>query len=324
MSQVKKKLLLLVNLGSPNSLDVKAIKSFLAKFLSDRKVVRLPKILWYPILYGIILPFRSKKLLIKYAIIWNNGSPLVNYTKNQADNLSQYLLSNNKQDDDIIVKYAFSYSEPLLSNVLNELSFEEQREIVVIPLYPQFSSTTTLPILNQLTNYFDQKNKMFTFKLIQGFHNHPLYISLLVKKISQFWQTQPKSQHLIFSYHSLPLSVIKSGDSYYQECLTTTALIVKALNLNASDYSITFQSRFGAEKWLSPVTSDSLIALAQKGVKSVDIICPGFISDCLETLEEIAVQNKEFFLSHGGNSYNYIPCLNDNQELNQLFLDLSK
>lgn len=313
---VKRKLLLILNLGSPNNLDTKSIKLFLAKFLSDKFVVRLPRLFWYPILYLIILPFRSKKLLAKYASIWDNGSPLINYTNQQALNLEKLLLNNK---DDVIVKHAFSYAKPDIVNVLDEV---KPQEMIVLPLYPQFSSTTTLPILNQITGYYNSINDMATFKLIRGFHDNLIYINLLVEKIKKSWQINGVGEKIIFSYHSLPLSIIKNGDPYYEECIKTTELIVEKLKLTKDDYLITFQSRFGAEKWLTPSTTETLINLAKNKIDSIDIICPGFISDCLETLEEIAILNKEEFLKYGGKSYNYIPCLNNEIELNQLFLDL--
>jgi ferrochelatase len=312
-----KKLILLLNLGSPNNLDVASIKLFLAKFLSDKKVVRLPKLFWYPILYLIILPFRSKKLLAKYSSIWNNGAPLINYTNQQSINLKNLFSNNNN----IIVKHAFSYSKPYIIDILSEV---KPKEVVVLPLYPQFSSTTTLPILNQMTEYFNLINDMPTFKLIRGFHNNSIYIDLLVEKIQRSWQINGRSEKLIFSYHSLPVSIIKSGDPYYDECVETTTLIAKKLGLEINQYLITFQSRFGAEKWLTPSTTQTLINLAKNKIESIDIICPGFISDCLETLEEIAILNKKEFLKNGGKNYNYIYCLNNENELNQLFLNLIK
>lgn len=310
-----KNVILLVNLGSPNSLSISSIRKFLSLFLSDKRVVNLPKLLWYPILYGIILTFRAKKLLKQYTKIWLfDNSPLIHYTKIQADKLSQ---------KGYIVKYAFSYASPLISDVLSEIQNTiKPDKLTVIPLYPQFSSTTTLPVFDSISSFYKKKYYMPEIKFISDFASNSLYIEAIVNMITESWQKNGRSQKLVFSYHGLPLNIIKRGDAYFSQCELTTKLVVEKLGFGVNDYIMAFQSRFGAQKWLSPATNIVLASLAKSAIKSVDIICPGFVSDCLETLEEIAILNKEVFLNAGGSSYNFIPCLNDREELIEMLSNL--
>ena len=302
-----KNVILLVNLGSPNSLSISSIRKFLSSFLSDKRVVNLPKLLWYPILYGIILTFRAKRLLKQYTKIWLfDNSPLIHYTKIQADKLAV---------KGHIVRYAFSYSNPAINDVLSEIqSTINPDKLTIIPLYPQFSSTTTLPVFDSISDFYKKKYYMPEIKFVSDFASNEIYIDAIVRTIMQAWGKNGKSQKLVFSYHGLPLDIIKRGDAYFDQCKLTTKLVVEKLGLGADDYIMAFQSRFGAQKWLSPATNTTLANLAKTGVVSVDIICPGFVSDCLETLEEIAILNKEVFLASGGEKYNYIPCLNDSGE----------
>lgn len=307
----KKKLIVLVNLGSPHELTVKAIRLFLAKFLSDRRVVNLPRVLWYPILYGIILPFRAPKLFKLYRQIWHKSgvSPLIHYTQVQAEILAARIKNN-----DVIVTYAFCYANPEISNVLLDMHAKyEITDLKIIPLYPQFSSTTTLPVFDQVTVFYQDKYYLPNLYLNRSFHDHDKYINLLAQKIKSSWNTNGRADKLVLSFHSLPIAVIQNGDCYYEECLHTSELVAGKLDLRESDYSVTFQSKFGRQKWLTPATNLELIALAKSSL-SVDIICPGFVSDCLETLEEINVTNRELYLKNGGKSYNYIACFNDDDE----------
>ena len=304
---LSKNVILLVNLGSPNSLSISSIRKFLRAFLSDKRVLNLPKILWYPILYGIILTFRAKRLLKQYTKIWLfDNSPLIHYTDIQASKLSS---------KGHIVKYAFSYANPSINDVLSEIHHTiAPDKLTIVPMYPQFSSTTTLPVFDSISKFYKDKYYIPEIKFVSEFATNSLYIEALCKTISESWQKNGKSQKLVFSYHGLPLDIIKRGDAYFKQCKLTTKLVITQLGLTENEYIMVFQSRFGAQKWLSPATNITLAALACDGVTSVDIICPGFVSDCLETLEEIAILNKEVFLNAGGVSYNYIPCLNDSND----------
>ncbi len=312
---LSKNVIILVNLGSPNSLSITSIRKFLSAFLSDRRVVNLPKMLWYPILYGIILTFRAKRLLKQYTKIWLfDNSPLIHYTEIQ----SKQLASNG-----CIVKYAFSYSSPSINDVLSEIHTTiAPDKITILPLYPQFSSTTTLPVFDSVAKFYKGKYCMPEIKFINNFATNSLYIDAICNTIYESWTKNGKSQKLVFSYHGLPLDIIKRGDTYFSQCELTTKLVVKQLGLTENEYTMVFQSRFGAQKWLSPATNITLASLARDGVTSVDIICPGFVSDCLETLEEIAILNKEVFLNAGGVCYNYIPCLNDSNDFIKVLSNL--
>lgn len=316
--KAKKKIILLVNLGSPNELSVSAIRLFLAKFLSDKRVVNLPRILWYPILYGVILPFRSKKLLKLYNKIWHKSgiSPLIYYTNAQAEKLAGNYTNN------VIVRSAFCYSDPEIKDLLIDMHTQyEITDLKVIPLYPQFSSTTTLPVFDQVANFYKNKYYLPNIQIVRGFHDNEKYINLITDKIKYSWDKNGKADRLILSYHSLPLNIIAHGDLYYDECKKSSELIAKKLNLTANDYMVTFQSKFGRQKWLTPATNLALMALAQKKM-SVDIICPGFVSDCLETLEEINVTNRELFMLNGGLDYTYIECLNDDDYFVNVIKDI--
>ncbi len=313
MIKSQKIVVLLVNLGSPNQLTNKSIKNFLKKFLSDKRVVNLPRILWLPILFGIILPLRSRKLVEQYSKIWLNGiSPLIFYTKSLCYKLKQCI------PDDIIVEYAFCYSDPEIKNVLSRLHNQvDIKKLIVIPLYPQFSSTTTMPVFDQISQYYKDKFFLPEITFINRFFNSQLYIKGIVNKIRKSWQEEGRAEKIIFSYHSLPQVIIQKGDSYYEECRKTTELIIKELDLTSSDYFMTFQSKFGRQKWLLPSTIDIVKDCAKNKINSIEVVCPGFISDCLETLEEINVLNREVFLTNGGLKYSYINCLNDDDELSQ-------
>ena len=315
-NKFNKHVVLLVNLGSPNFLSLPSIRKFLGLFLSDKRVVNLPKILWYPILYGIILTFRAKRLLKQYTKIWVfDNSPLIHYTKIQAKKLSQ---------SGYIVKYAFSYANPLIHDVLSEIHTEiKPNKLTIIPLYPQFSSTTTLPVFDSVSGFYKNKYYMPEINFISDFASNNIYIDAVVTSIRESWIKNGKAQKLVFSYHGLPLDIIRRGDEYYNQCKLSTKLIIEKLGLNVDDYIVAFQSRFGAQKWLSPATNTTLATLAKNGIRSVDIICPGFVCDCLETLEEIAILNKAVFIAAGGDKYNYIPCLNDSDDFIDVLINLS-
>lgn len=311
---------LLVNLGSPNELKVSSIRVFLRKFLSDKRVVGLPRILWYPILYGIILPIRAKRLLKQYRYIWkNSSSPLIYYTQ------AQQALLQGKCMGDKIIAHAFSYAQPDVGNVLNHLHRQVNiSRLVVLPLYPQFSSTTTSAVFDQVAGFYADKKFLPELKFIRDFHDNDYYITAVASSITEHFAKHGKAEYLVFSYHSLPLKIIQSGDKYLEQCLNSSRLIAAKLNLKQEDYIITFQSRFGGGKWIAPATAATLVNLAQDGVKHVAVVCPGFISDCLETLEEIDVTNRNLFIKNGGNKYHYIPCLNDSNRCIDLIHQLVK
>ncbi|MBY0378827.1 MAG: ferrochelatase, partial [Burkholderiales bacterium] len=296
--QKKINLILLVNLGSPDKLTTKDIRNFLRKFLSDKRVVNLPKILWYPILYFIILSFRPKKLIHKYRQIWlNDASPLAYYTKCQANKLRQAI-----GDDNTIIEYAFMYSNPDIVSVLKQI---EKNVVIatlkIISLYPQYSSTTIAPVFDVIASYYANKKYIPSLKVLNSFYNHEKYISAIAATIMES-RKHYTSDKLIFSYHSIPQNLITAGDTYYAECMETTYLIANKINLKPSEYMVSFQSKFGSQKWLTPATTVVIKQLALAGVKNIDVVCPGFVADCLETLEEINIMNREIFINNGGES----------------------
>lgn len=309
MSNFSRKLVLLVNLGSPDELSVVAIRKFLRIFLSDQRVVGLPKLLWYPILYGIILPIRAKKLLHKYQQIWHssNSSPLVYYTQEQSRLLQEKIANG------YAVDYAFSYGSTSIAEVLNQEKYKHLESLIVIPLYPQFSSSTTASVFDQLAKYYRAKYFIPEIRLINSFYNNPVYIKAIADKIRQHWELNGRAERLLVSFHSVPVALIEKGDSYFEECKLTYFLLCKELEINPEvNAKLSFQSKFGRAKWIEPATSDVVELFAKSQIKTVDVVCPGFMSDCLETLEEIAIMNKEIFIANGGQDLRYISCLNDN------------
>lgn len=312
-----KNVVLLVNLGSPNNLSVSSIRRFLRVFLSDRRVVNLSRIIWLPILYGIILPLRAKRLLGLYQKIWltkTNQSPLVFYTEQQAKLLAS-LVAEAKLDD-IMIEYAFCYSNPTIDSALTNLQQKYSlSSLLVIPLYPQASSTTTMAVFDQIHKFYQNKYKLPSLKFISGFATDPHYINAIGSSIKQSFVQNGQMEKLIFSYHALPVALIEHGDSYYAECVETSKLLAEYLGIAENEYVIAFQSKFGKAKWLEPQTSEVLAHMARSGIKKIDIVCPGFVSDCLETLEEINILNRQIFMANGGEVFNYINALNTSPEL---------
>lgn len=313
------KAVLLVNLGSPNALTKLSIRKFLARFLSDRRVVGLPKIVWYPILYGIILLIRPKYLLSQYQQIWiHNKSPLIHYTDSQRLKLEAKL-----SDQQIRVLHAFSYSNPDVEYALSQLD-KNVDELIILPLYPQFSSTTTMSVFDQIGQFYSDKKYLPHIKFVSNFHDNMLYIQAIANLVNKHISVYGKCQKLIFSFHSLPQKIIKSGDMYYEQCQVTAQLIAAKLKLLESEYLITFQSKFGRSKWIGPATAEVIAQLPKSGFNHIAVVCPGFISDCLETLEEIAVTNREIFVKNGGEKYYYIPCLNDSDACIDMLQEIIK
>ncbi|MCX8514769.1 MAG: ferrochelatase [Burkholderiales bacterium] len=315
-----KNLVVLVNLGSPNNLSYKSIRIFLYNFLTDRRVVNLPKILWLPILFLFILTFRVKKLFKQYKSIWlKSESPLIYYSNAIATALQTRFSA-----DDTHVVTAYSYSQPTLSNVISEFcANNEIKKLTIIPLFPQFSTTTTQTVFDQVYNHFKSLYSMGNINFISNFATHPLYIKAvanLIRANSDLKYNATKK--LLFSFHGIPQVLVNKGDPYFNHCCQSATIIAQHLGLTADDYLVCFQSKFGSQKWLTPSTVESLKHLAQNKVANVDIICPGFICDCLETLEEIAIINKQIFIVNGGVNYNYIQCLNASSDIIDLLYNI--
>jgi len=274
------------------------VRRYLAEFLADPRVVQLPRFLWLPILHGIVLRTRPAKSARKYASVWMpEGSPLAVHTQRQTDLLKDFL-SRGK----ISVEYAMRYGEPTIADGLKKLS--ACKKIVVLPLYPQYSRSTTESI----------RDVIGATPMIESFHDHPAYIAALAAGVQRHWAAHGRGEKLVMSFHGLPKRSVDQGDPYRGQCIATAKILAGSLRIAPADYLVTFQSRFGAAEWLQPYTETSLVALARQGLKRVDVVCPGFVSDCLETLEEIAIEARRAFLGAGGSEFHALPCLNEAPE----------
>jgi ferrochelatase len=273
------------------------VRRYLAEFLGDPRVVELPRWLWLPILHGLVLRTRPAKSAAKYASIWTpEGSPLAVHTKRQAGLLKAQL-------NEVRVEYAMRYGEPTIESALNRLS--GCKSVVVLPLYPQYSRSTTESVRDRLPA---------GTPMIEDFHDHPAYIAALAALVRRHWQARGRGGKLLMSFHGLPKRAVVRGDPYQVQCEGTAAALATALNLDKGEYLVTYQSRFGAAEWLQPYTRPTLEALARGGLKRADVVCPGFVADCLETLEEIGMEARRAFLAAGGREFHALPCLNESPE----------
>lgn len=315
----KKRTILIVNLGSPEKLSTRSVRRFLRQFLSDPRVVNLPRSLWWLVLNFIILPFRPRKSTKAYAKVWTErGSPLTYLTQGLTDKVAQHF----QQDPQISVKMAMSYGKPSLSGQLRKLQKSQCEQITVLPLYPQYSSTTTASVFDAVATKLTQWRHIPELNFISDYHQHPLYIRGIANSVLQTWAKHGQGELLLLSFHGLPDLLTKKGDPYYYQCLKTAELIAAQLMIKEHQWRVVFQSRFGKAKWLQPYCIETLMALPQEGIKKIDIICPGFAVDCLETLEEINMTNKDIFIQAGGEQYQYIPALNDSEANVQLMVNL--
>lgn len=309
-AQVPRIGVLITNLGTPQAPDKKALRPYLKQFLSDPRVVEVPRLLWWFILNVIILNVRPARSAEAYATVWEDeGSPLLLHTRNQALALQNTLKA--RYGDQIRVDFAMRYGEPAIADRLQAMLDAGVRRLVVMPLYPQYSGPTTGSTFDALAEDFRQRRWLPDLRFVTRYHDHPGYIAALADSIRQFRKTHGDAERLIFSYHGEPLRYLQEGDPYHCQCHKTTRLVAEALGLAPDSYLTTFQSRFGREEWLQPYTDETLKALPGQGVRRVQVVCPGFSADCLETIEEIGEENREYFLEAGGEDYAYIPCLND-------------
>ena len=308
--QTPRTAVLYCNLGTPDAPTPVAVRRYLAEFLSDQRVVEIPRLLWLLILHGIILRFRPAKSAAKYASIWTpEGSPLKLWTEKQAALLQTALQA---QGNHVLVRWAMRYGSGSIASQLDALKTEGVTRVLVLPAYPQYSATTTASVFDAVYTWGQRTRLLPEFRFINHYHDHSAYIASLAAQVRAHWAEHGQGERLVMSFHGVPERTLHLGDPYHCECYKTARLLGEALELNKSQYIVTFQSRFGKAKWLEPYTEPTLVALAEQGVKKVDLICPGFTSDCLETLEEIAQEAQEAFMHAGGEQFHYIPCLNDN------------
>lgn len=303
---------LLCNLGTPDAPTPSAVRRYLAEFLGDHRVVEIPKWIWKIVLHGIILRVRPAKSAAKYASIWTDeGSPLKVWTHAQTEGLQQRF-TQHKQD--VTVRYAMRYGNPSIHSALNQLKTEGFTRILILPAYPQYSGTTTASVLDTIYHWSLKTRWVPEFRFINHYHDDSGYIQALTARVRAHWAQHGQGQHLVMSFHGIPERTLHLGDPYHCECYKTARLLSESLGLTQEQYTVTFQSRFGKAKWLEPYTEPTLVKLAQTGLGHVDVICPGFVSDCLETLEEISGEAHEAFMHAGGTNFQYIPCLNDTPE----------
>jgi protoporphyrin/coproporphyrin ferrochelatase len=303
---------LLCNLGTPDAPTPAALRRYLAEFLSDTRVIEIPKPIWWLILHGIILRIRPAKSARKYASIWlPEGSPLRVWTQKQATLLAGYLGERGHWLD---VRCAMRYGQPAMGTVLDEMKAAGVTRVLVLPLYPQYSGPTTASVVDAVMGWAAKVRCLPELRFVNHFHDDQGYIKALVRRVSDHWLKHGRPDRLVLSFHGVPQRTLMKGDPYHCECLKTGRLLGEALGLNPSQWVVTFQSRFGKAKWLQPYTEPTLLEMAKKGVARVDLICPGFVADCLETLEEINMEARAAFIGAGGKEFNYLPCLNDQHE----------
>ena len=312
---------LLINLGSPDAPTRKALRPYLSEFLSDPRVVDLPRWQWLPILHGIVLNTRPKRSAHAYRQIWQeDGAPLIAISARQTVALRQALAARGL--DHIGVEYAMRYGRPTIGETLRAIAARGIDRLLVIPMYPQYSDATTASVFDGVAQALAARRGIPELRFVRDWHRHPAYIDALAASIRRHFLAHGRAEKLLFSYHGLPERYAREGDPYQQQCEATTAAVTQALQLPAGRWQIVYQSRFGKEPWLQPYADETIRALAEAGCGSLSVICPGFAADCLETLEEMAMTNRDLFLQHGGKHYDYIPALNDDPAHIALLADL--
>lgn len=308
--------ILLTNTGTPDAPTTKAVRRYLREFLSDRRVIQIPRIIWLPILYGLILTTRPKKSAKLYQKIWTTaGSPLRVIMHNLAKSLE-------KKDKSIQVEVGMNYGNPSIPAALKKFCTQQIDSLIVLPLFPQYSHTSTASSFDRVKAALAKCPGNINIRYINNYHDHPAYIQALADSVKQTWQQSGITNHLLISFHGIPERFVEQGDPYATQCKRTAQLLAEALQLKPDQWTLCYQSQFGYDKWLKPSTQALLSELPAKGIKDIDIICPGFAVDCLETLEEISVTGKELFTQAGGDSLRYINALNDSDKQLELLAEL--
>ncbi len=314
--------ILLINLGTPEAPTAAALRPYLKEFLSDSRVIEIPRFVWWPILNLIILNTRPKKSAEKYAQIWTqDGSPLLVHTQNQAKLLQGYLGERTRTP--IVVDYAMRYGSPSVESVLEKLKSQGCDRILVIPLYPQYAASSTASALDAVYASLGKMRNLPALRVIKHYHDDSGYIAALAQSINDYWMQNGRPDKLVMSFHGVPRFSLDKGDPYHCECQKTGRLLAEQLGLQPEQYMLTFQSRFGRAEWLKPYTQATLEDLGRNGTQRVDVVCPGFVADCLETLEEIAMECRSAFLTSGGKEFHYIPCLNERPDWIRALTDIT-
>jgi ferrochelatase len=316
--------IVLMNLGTPAAPTAAAIRRYLRDFLSDPRVVEIPRLIWYPILYGPILTLRPRRLASAYQLMWDHygDSPLRVISQRQVTKLQQKLAAISVNPP--LVRLAMTYGEPRLHDVIADLQKAGVEHTIILPLYPQYSATTTAPIYDQVAAITARSRDIPSLTVVKQYWDHPAYIETLAQSVLDHWQQNGRAHRLLMSFHGIPKRNVERGDPYGAQCLATAERLASRLGLQPAQWQISFQSRLGRAEWLQPYTSATLQQWGADKVSSVDVICPAFSSDCLETLEEIAVENRHVFQAAGGGDFHYISCLNDSDAHIAMLVDILK
>jgi ferrochelatase len=313
---------LLINLGTPDAPTVQALRPYLKQFLSNPRVVEFPRLLWWPILNGIILPTRPEKSAEKYAQIWMpEGSPLKIHTIRQTQLLRDILAE--RIGPALMVEYAMSIGSPSIANILRRMRRNGCERILVLPLYPQYAASSTASAFDEVFAQLAKMRNVPAIRTVKHYHDDRGYLGALAQNVRDYWNKTGRPDKLVISFHGIPRSAFEKGDPYHCECQKTGRLLAESLQLSQDQYRICFQSRFGREEWLSPYTAATLQELGRQQIRRIDVVCPGFVSDCLETLEEIAMEGRNMFLQAGGREFHYIPCLNERADWIRALSDIA-
>ena len=297
---------LLINLGTPDAPTPAAVRRYLRQFLSDPRVVEIPRLVWLPLLHGFVLTIRPRQSARKYASIWSpEGSPLRVHTQRQAQLLGERL------GPRVRVEFAMRYGEPSIPGTLARLQAEGHDRVLLFPLYPQYAASTTASALDHATEYLRETRDVPEIRLVKEFHAHPGYVETLAALVREHWARSGRADRLLISFHGLPQYTETRGDPYSRQCRATAGLLAGRLGLAQGEWQATFQSRFGRTEWLQPYTAAALAEYGRQGIGRVDVVCPGFVADCLETLEEIGIEGRKIFLDAGGREFHLLPCLNE-------------
>jgi ferrochelatase len=319
--QAARTAVLLVNLGTPDTPTAPALRRYLAEFLNDPRVVEIPRLVWWFILNGFILPTRPAASAAKYASVWTpEGSPLAVWTQRQAAGLAATLQQAGHQ---VLVKHAMRYGNPSVASVMDELRAAGATRVLVLPLYPQYAAATTASVGDAVMRWALAARRTPELRFVGEYHTEPGYIEALAQRIEAHWAEHGRGEKLVLSFHGVPERSLHLGDPYHCQCHVTARHLGQRLGLTKDQLVVTFQSRFGKAKWLEPYTEPTLVAMAEQGVKRVDVACPGFVADCLETLEEINQEAREAFLHAGGETFHYVPCVNDSPVFVQALADIA-
>ena len=312
MTQPKPKVTVIVaNLGTPDAPTVPAVRQFLKEFLSDQRVIEIPSLLWKVILHAFVLPFRPKRVSEAYASVWTSDSPMREILFKQVELIQAKLIENN-QDFELNIVPAMTYGNPSIHAALHKISLNPQDHLILFPLFPQYSATSSAPLYDAVSKWVLTQRNLPGLSIIRDYYQHPAFIEAIAQSVLDYQKAHGQAEKLLMSFHGIPQPYADKGDPYADRCRITAQKVAEKLGLNEQQWAISFQSRFGKQEWVKPYTDQILKDWAEQGVKSVQVLSPAFSADCLETLEELAVENRELFLGQGGETYAYIPALNAN------------